>query len=122
MKVGRVEAVRLGEGDWVEADLRVYQGVELPARPAAVAASPKSVRRMAATIVSADEAQDDPNVRELLAEAAKNDGEAWPGATLPDVGQLTAQAGRIATDMPPQWPNGYKPPSTRVPCSSSAPR
>ncbi len=99
VKVGRVEAVRLGEGDWVDADLRVYQGVELPAHPAVIAASQSLFGEWAATIVSADEPQDDPNIRELLAEAAKNDGEAWPGATLPDVGQLTAQAGRIATDI-----------------------
>ncbi|MFB3069734.1 MAG: hypothetical protein ACE1ZF_03475, partial [Gemmatimonadales bacterium] len=26
-------------------------------------------------------------------------GDAWPGATLPDIGQLTAQAGRIASDI-----------------------
>ena len=35
----------------------------------------------------------------MLAETAKPGGDRWPGATLPDVGQLTAQAGRIATDI-----------------------
>jgi ABC-type transporter Mla subunit MlaD len=99
VKVGRIEAVRLSEGDWVEADLRVYQGVELPARPVVIAASQSLFGEWSATIVSGDEAQDDPNVREMLTEAAKAGGDAWPGATLPDVGQLTAQAGRIATDI-----------------------
>ena len=99
VKVGRIEAVSLSEGDWVEADLRVYQGVELPARPAVIAASQSLFGEWSATIVSGDEPQDDPNVREMLTEAAKAGGDAWPGATLPDVGQLTAQAGRIATDI-----------------------
>jgi phospholipid/cholesterol/gamma-HCH transport system substrate-binding protein len=35
----------------------------------------------------------------MLAETARPGGDRWPGATLPDVGQLTAQAGRIATDI-----------------------
>ena len=34
-----------------------------------------------------------------FAEAAAVGGDKWPGATLPDIGQLTAQASRIATDI-----------------------
>ncbi len=44
-------------------------------------------------------APDDPEVRRLLIEAGQGAGERWPGATLPDIGQLTAQASRIATDV-----------------------
>jgi phospholipid/cholesterol/gamma-HCH transport system substrate-binding protein len=99
VRVGRVEGIRLAESDWVEADLRVYQGVELPANPAVIAASQSLFGEWGATIVSYDEPQDDPNVRQLLDEAARGAGGRWPGATLPDVGQLTAQAGRIATDI-----------------------
>ena len=32
-------------------------------------------------------------------ESARGAGRTWPGATLPDIGQLTAQAGRIAGDL-----------------------
>lgn len=98
VRVGRVQAIRLAD-EFVEADLRVFQGVELPARPAVIAASQSLFGEWSATIVSRDQPQDDPNVRQMLAETSKPGGDRWPGATLPDVGQLTAQAGRIATDI-----------------------
>ena len=99
VRVGRVEAIRLAENDWVEADLKVYEGVELPLRPAVIAASGSLFGEWAATIVPGSVPQDDPNIRQLLSEAAEPGGEQWPGATLPDVGQLTAQASRIAGDI-----------------------
>ena len=99
VRVGRSHGIRLAADNWVEADLQVYEGVELPAKPAVIAASSSLFGEWAATIVSLDLPQDDPNVRQMLNEAAKAGGDAWPGATLPDVGQLTAQAGRIASDI-----------------------
>lgn len=98
VRVGRVEAIRLAD-QFVEADLKVYQGVELPPKPAVIAASQSLFGEWGATIISRDQPQDDPNVRLMLAETARPGGDRWPGATLPDVGQLTAQAGRIATDI-----------------------
>lgn len=98
VRVGRVEAIRLAD-EFVEADLKVYQGVELPLRPAVIAASQSLFGEWNAVIVSRDQPQDDPNVRLMLAETERPGGDRWPGATLPDVGQLTAQAGRIATDI-----------------------
>ena len=98
VRVGRVEAIRLAD-QFVEADFKVYQGVELPAKPAVIAASQSLFGEWGATIISRDQPQDDPNVRLMLAETARPGGDRWPGATLPDVGQLTAQAGRIATDI-----------------------
>ncbi|MBK7925106.1 MAG: MCE family protein [Gemmatimonadetes bacterium] len=98
VRVGRVEAIRLAD-QFVEADLKVYLGVELPAKPAVIAASQSLFGEWGATIISRDQPQDDPNVRIMLAETARPGGDRWPGATLPDVGQLTAQAGRIATDI-----------------------
>ncbi len=99
VRVGRVQAIRLASDNWVEADLKVYEGVELPAKPAVIAASASLFGEWAATIVPGDKPQDDPNVRQMLEEAAKPAGPQWPGATLPDVGQLTAQASRIASDI-----------------------
>jgi phospholipid/cholesterol/gamma-HCH transport system substrate-binding protein len=98
VRVGRVEGIRLAD-QFVEADLRVYQGIDLPAKPAVIAASQSLFGEWSATIVPRDQPQDDPNVRVMLAETARPGGDRWPGATLPDVGQLTAQAGRIATDI-----------------------
>ena len=100
VRVGRVEAIRLAGDNWVETDLRIYDGVDLPTHPAVIAASASLFGEWAATVVSYDEPNDDPNVRAMLAEAmAAGKGKAWPGATLPDVGQLTAQASRIAGDI-----------------------
>jgi phospholipid/cholesterol/gamma-HCH transport system substrate-binding protein len=99
VRVGRVEAIRLASGNWVEADLRIYAGTALPQRPAVIATSVSLFGEWAASLVSFDQPPDDPNVRRALAEAQAVGGGRWPGATLPDIGQLTAQAGRIANDI-----------------------
>jgi phospholipid/cholesterol/gamma-HCH transport system substrate-binding protein len=99
VRIGRVESIRLAPGNWVEADLKVYVGVSLPPRPAAIAASASLFGEWAVTVTSQDQLPDDPNVRTAIAEASAGGGGRWPGATLPDIGQLTAQASRIATDI-----------------------
>ena len=99
VRVGRVEAIRLAPGNWVEADLRIYAGVTPPEKPAVIAASVSLFGEWAATLISSDPLPTDPNVRLALVEAQAAGGGAWPGATLPDIGQLTAQASRIATDI-----------------------
>jgi phospholipid/cholesterol/gamma-HCH transport system substrate-binding protein len=99
VRVGRVEAIRLAPGNWVEADLKVYSGVTLPQKPAVIAASASLFGEWAATLISSDPLPNDPNVRQALVEAQAAGGGKWPGATLPDIGELTAQASRIATDI-----------------------
>lgn len=99
VRVGRVEAIRLAPGNWVEADLKVYSGVTLPPKPAVIAASASLFGEWAATLIPSDPLPNDPNVRQALIEAQTGAGTKWPGATLPDIGQLTAQASRIATDI-----------------------
>ncbi|HEV2669661.1 MAG TPA: MlaD family protein [Gemmatimonadales bacterium] len=101
VRVGRIEAIRLAPGNWVEADLKIYTGVGLPAKPAVIAASASLFGEWAATLISSDPPPADPNIRLALAEAEAvgGGGGKWPGATLPDIGQLTAQASRIATDI-----------------------
>ena len=99
VRVGRVEAIRLAPGNWVEADLKIYSGVTPPAKPAVVAASASLFGEWAATLITSDPPPNDPNIRQAIAEAQAAGGGKWPGATLPDIGQLTAQASRIATDI-----------------------
>ncbi len=98
VRVGRVERIRLADGGMVEADLQVYQGVGLPERPGIVAASASFFGEWQAGIISLDDPPGDPNVLRELESVEIEEG-VWPGATLPDIGQLTAQAGRIATDI-----------------------
>ncbi len=99
VRVGRVKAIRLGQRNWVETELQIYEGVLLPARPAIVAASASLFGEWQAGIISLDDPLDDPALRRQLQEAAREGGQAWPGVALPDIGQLTAQANRIATDI-----------------------
>ena len=99
VKVGRVEAVRLTKDDWVEADLRVTSPDELPPHPVAIAVSASLFGEWQVAVMDSARAPDDPEVRRSLAEARNGANDAWPGATLPDVGQLTAQASRIASDI-----------------------
>ncbi len=99
VRVGRIESIRLAPGNWVEADLKIYAGVTPPAKPAVIAASASLFGEWAATLISSEPPPVDPNIRQALAEAEAVGGGKWPGATLPDIGQLTAQASRIATDI-----------------------
>lgn len=99
VKVGRVEAIRLVEDAWVETEFSIDRAVALPAKPAVVSASASLFGEWSANIISYDPPPTDPNLRDALAESDQAGGEAWPGATLPDIGQLTAQASRIAGDV-----------------------
>jgi phospholipid/cholesterol/gamma-HCH transport system substrate-binding protein len=99
VRVGRVEGLRLAHGGWVEADLKIYAGVQTPPKPAVIAAPASLFGEWAASLVPLEQLPADPNVRQAIAEALAAGGNRWPGATLPDIGQLTAQASRIATDI-----------------------
>ncbi len=99
VKVGRVEAIRLVENEWVETDFSIDKDVELPRKPAVVSASASLFGEWSANIIPYEPLPNDPNLRSSLVESDQAGGEAWPGATLPDIGQLTAQASRIAGDV-----------------------
>jgi phospholipid/cholesterol/gamma-HCH transport system substrate-binding protein len=99
VRVGRVEAIRLVENEWVETEFSIDRSVELPRNPAVISASASLFGEWTANIVPLEPLPTDPNLREALIESDQAGGEAWPGATLPDIGQLTAQASRIAGDV-----------------------
>lgn len=99
VRVGRIAEIRLAEGNWVETEIQIYDEINLPANPAVIAASASLFGEWQAGIVDFDDPPSDPTVREELEQAAAAGDDAWPGAALPDIGQLTAQAGRIASDI-----------------------
>jgi phospholipid/cholesterol/gamma-HCH transport system substrate-binding protein len=99
VRVGRVEAVRLVEDEWVETEFSIDRAVELPRNPAVISASSSLFGEWTANIIPLEPLPVDPNLRNALVESDRAGGEAWPGATLPDIGQLTAQASRIAGDV-----------------------
>ncbi len=98
VRVGRIDAIRLVDGGWVEGDLRIRLEADLPPRPVAIAASQSLFGEWQVTVLDLADATD-PNLRAQLEDAARPGGDVWPGATLPDFGQLTQQANRIATDV-----------------------
>jgi phospholipid/cholesterol/gamma-HCH transport system substrate-binding protein len=99
VRIGRVEAVTLGERNWVNVGLRLAAWARLPQRPVALISSTTLFGDWGVQIVSRDDLPDDPAVLGMVDEAARAGAERWPGATLPDIGQLTTQASRIAGDI-----------------------
>lgn len=99
VKIGRVESIALARGDWVSVTLRLKGTETLPPHPAAIIFSVTLFGDWAVQLLDRSEVPSDPDVRRQIAEAAREAGRAWPGAALPDIGQLTAQAGRIAGDL-----------------------
>ena len=98
VKVGRVAAIRVAADDWVEVDFRLKPDLRLPARPAAIAAPATLFGEWRVNILAVEEAPSDVTRLEL-AEAAAAGGGLWPGTTLPDIGEITLQASRIAGDI-----------------------
>jgi phospholipid/cholesterol/gamma-HCH transport system substrate-binding protein len=64
-----------------------------------IAAAASLFGEWAASLVPLDQLPNDPNIKQAIAEAQAAGTGKWPGATLPDIGQLTAEASRIATDI-----------------------
>lgn len=98
VKVGRIAAIRVARDDWVEVDFRLKRDLQLPARPAAIAAPATLFGEWRVNILDMTEAPSD-LVQRQLAEAAAVGGDIWPGTTLPDIGEITLQASRIAGDI-----------------------
>lgn len=100
--IGRVERIELAPNDWVLVELRMQGAARplIPQRPVALFVATTLFGDWSVEISSRDALPDDPEVRRQIMEAtrASRPGE-LPGAALPDVGQLTAQAGRIAGDI-----------------------
>ncbi len=99
VRVGRVEAIRLVENEWVETEISIDRSIDLPRKPAVISASASLFGEWVANIIPYEPLPSDPNLRDALIESDRAGGDAWPGATLPDIGQLTAQASRIAGDV-----------------------
>jgi phospholipid/cholesterol/gamma-HCH transport system substrate-binding protein len=102
VRIGRVERIELTAHDWVRVGLRMQGAARplLPQRPVALFAATTLFGDWSVQLSSRDALPDDPDVRRQVAEASRDlPAGQMPGAALPDVGQLTAQAGRIAGDM-----------------------
>ncbi len=99
VRVGRVELISLGEGNWVNVALRLRGDAQVPANPVAIIRSTTLFGEWAVDLGTESDLPEDPEVRRQVTEARAAGRDRWPGAALPDIGQLTAQAGRIAGDI-----------------------
>ena len=98
VRIGRVEDVALGPNNWVNVRFTMAGDAPVPARPAAIISSTTLFGDWAVDLVALSDSLD-PEIRRQLTEAGQAGSDRWPGATLPDIGELTAQAGRIASDI-----------------------
>lgn len=96
---GRIEGIELADDGWVIMRLRLEEGVKLPPDPVVVLGQASLFGEWQATITERSALPASPDVRRQIAEAETRDGGMLPGASLPDVAQLTAVAGRIAGDV-----------------------
>ena len=101
VKIGRVDAITLGDSNWVNVVLRLNAAARMPREDSVVAVirSTTLFGDWGVDISSRADLPDDPAVRGQITEAVRAGPGAWPGATLPDIGQITAQASRIAGDI-----------------------
>ncbi len=99
VRIGRVEGIALAPNDWVSVSLRLTGSTHLPKNPVALFVATTLFGDWGVQISSKDNLPTDPEVQKAIAEAERAGPDMVPGAALPDVGQLTAQAGRIAGDI-----------------------
>ena len=69
VRVGRVEAIRLVENEWVETEFSIDREVELPERPAVISASASLFGEWGANIIPYEPLPTDPNLRNALIES-----------------------------------------------------
>lgn len=98
VQVGRVERVALADSGWVHVALRVDEAARTPDSAVAIIASRTLFGDWAVQLIALREVPNDPDVVRQVRESRTARG-IWPGATLPDIGQITAQASRIAGDI-----------------------
>jgi phospholipid/cholesterol/gamma-HCH transport system substrate-binding protein len=99
VRIGTVGPITLAPSNWVNVVLRIKPDARIPSHPVAVIASRTLFGDWGIDIQDTASVPDDPEVRRQVAEARRAGADRWPGVTLPDIGQLTAQAGRIAGDI-----------------------
>ena len=99
VRAGRVEAIELARDGWVEVRMALDPDVRLPRDPVVLLNESSLFGEWQATITEESAIPRDEAVARQLADAKRGAGDMIPGATLPDIAQLTAVAGRIAGDV-----------------------
>jgi phospholipid/cholesterol/gamma-HCH transport system substrate-binding protein len=98
VRSGRVDRMELAPAGWVRVRLTLDDDIVLPPNPVVLLTESSLFGEWQATITSEAAAPVDRDVQRQLDEARRGD-DILPGATLPDIAQLTTVAGRIAGDV-----------------------
>ena len=98
VRAGQVEALELEPGGWVRVRFTIDPQVPLPPDPVVLLGAASLFGEWQATVLDRSALPANPEVREAIREAS-GERDVLPGATLPDIEQLTAVAGRIAGDV-----------------------
>ena len=98
VRAGRVRRIELGDDGWVKVDMTLDPAISVPQNPVVLANSASLFGEWQVTIMPRSALPQNPDVEAQIAEAARRS-DVIPGATLPDIAQLTGVAGRIADDV-----------------------
>lgn len=98
VRAGRVKSVELADDGWVHMTMTLERDVPLPAEPAALLSASSLFGEWQVTVLDRGALPRDRDVRRQIADASGTR-RLVPGAVLPDIAQLTAVAGRIASDV-----------------------
>ena len=99
VNAGRVERISLADGGWVTVEMKLNEGVELPADPVVLIQAATLFGEWQAVITRRGAA---PSIREVLLQLGDTLAAppvTLPGAVLPDIAQLTSVAGGIAGNV-----------------------
>ena len=99
VRAGRVERIELGKNGWVEVTMGLDPDVTLPRDPVVLLNESSLFGEWQATITEESAIPRDELIGRQIAESRLAGADMLPGATLPDIAQLTAVAGRIAGDV-----------------------
>ncbi len=95
---GRLQAIELAPGGWVDVRMKISPTAHLPPDPVVLLNESSLFGEWQATIVERASLPHDEALQRQIAEVSREGG-AIPGATLPGIGKLTAVAGEIAGDV-----------------------
>lgn len=95
---GRIESIELADAGWVHMRFRLDEAVEMPREPVVLLSSSSLFGEWQATVTTREGLPYNPDVQRQIAEAAGAPG-ILPGASVPDIAQLTAVAGGIAGNV-----------------------
>ena len=99
VRAGRIEAIELSPGGWVDVRMSLDHDARLPNDPVVLLNEASLFGEWQATVTERSAVPRDEAVSRQL-DLARGAGDGTiPGATLPDIAQLTAVAGRIAGDV-----------------------